>query len=130
MANYIYGLPGDTKETIKETLELSKRICTSGWNTYASMALPGSNLYKVALEKKYDLPSNYEGYAWLSYECMPLRNENLTSAEILKLRDEAFIEYHSYLPFLDRIKRKFGDIAVNNIIEMNKIRLKRKILGD
>ncbi len=130
MANYIYGLPGDTKETIKETLELSKRICTSGWNTYASMALPGSNLYKVALEKKYELPTNYEGYAWLSYECLPLRNENLTSAEILKLRDDAFIEYHSYSPFLERIKRKFGDIAIDNINKMNKIRLKRKILGD
>lgn len=130
MANYIYGLPGDTKETIKETLELSKKLCTSGWNTYASMALPGSNLYKVALEKNYELPTNYEGYAWLSYECMPLRNENLTSAEILKLRDDAFIDYHSYLPFLERIKRKFGDIALDNINEMNKIRLKRKILGD
>ncbi len=130
MANYIYGLPGDTKETIKETLELSKRICTSGWNTYASMALPGSNLYKTALEKNYELPNNYEGYAWLSYECLPLRNENLTSAEILKLRDDAFIEYHSYPPFLQRIKNKFGDVAVNNIVEMNKIRLKRKILGD
>ncbi len=130
MANYIYGLPGDTKETIKETLELSKRICTSGWNTYASMALPGSNLYKTALEKNYELPNNYEGYAWLSYDCLPLRNENLTSAEILKLRDDAFIEYHSYPPFLQRIKNKFGDVAVNNIVEMNKIRLKRKILGD
>ncbi len=130
MANYIYGLPGDTKETIKETLELSKRICTSGWNTYASMALPGSNLYKTALEKNYDLPINYEGYAWLSYECLPLRNENLTAAEILKLRDDAFIEYHSYPPFLNRIKNKFGDIAVENIVEMNKVRLKRKILGD
>ena len=130
MANYIYGLPGDTKKTIRETLDLSKSICTSGWNTYAAMALPGSHLYKVALDKKYELPKNYEGYAWLSYECYPLRNENLTSAEILKLRDDAFIEYHSYAPFLSRIKNKFGQKAVDNIKEMNQIRLKRKILGD
>ena len=44
MANYIYGLPGDTEQSILETLNLSKKLCTRGWNTYASMALPGSNL--------------------------------------------------------------------------------------
>ena len=46
MANYIYGLPGDTKETIEHTFELSKKLNTLGWNTYAAMALPGSALYK------------------------------------------------------------------------------------
>ena len=129
MANYIYGLPGDTKETIKETLELSKKLCTLGWNTYASMALPGSKLYKLAIEKNYKLPDSYEGYAWLSYDCLPLRNEKMTSAEILKMRDDAFIEYHSYAPFLQKVEKKFGKKATDSINEMNKIKLKRKILG-
>ena len=129
MANYIYGLPGDSKESIEETLELSKKLCTLGWNTYASMALPGSKLYKLALEKNYKLPDNYDGYAWLSYECQPLRNENLTAAEILKMRDEAFITYHTYEPFLMKVKNKFGQKAIDNIKEMTKIELKRKILG-
>ena len=56
MANYIYGLPGDTEETIKKTFELSLDLCTTGWNTYAAMALPGSQLYKEALKNNYDLP--------------------------------------------------------------------------
>ena len=46
MANYIYGLPGDTKETIEKTFKLSLELCTAGWNTYGAMALPGSFLYK------------------------------------------------------------------------------------
>ena len=29
MANYMYGLPGDDKETIKKTYELSVELCTS-----------------------------------------------------------------------------------------------------
>lgn len=33
MANYIYGLPGDTKETIEKTFQLSKELSTRGWNT-------------------------------------------------------------------------------------------------
>ena len=45
MANYIFGLPGDTEETINETFDLSVELNTLGWNTYAAMALPGSALY-------------------------------------------------------------------------------------
>ncbi len=130
MANYIYGLPGDSRETITETLNLSKKLCTRGWNTYASMALPGSKLYKLAIEKNYKLPTNYEGYAWLSYDCQPLRNEHLSAEEILKMRDDAFIEYHTFPPFLNKVRNKFGQKAVDNINQMTSLKLKRKILGD
>ncbi len=130
MANYIYGLPGDDRSSIAETLELSKELCTLGWNTYASMALPGSKLYKKAKDNNLELPNSYEGYSFHSYETLPLRNEHLTSAEILKLRDDAFVEYHSYPPFLNKIKNKFGDKAVKNIKDNLNVKLKRKILGD
>jgi radical SAM superfamily enzyme YgiQ (UPF0313 family) len=128
MANYIFGLPGDTKETIKKTLNLSKELCTSGWNTYAAMALPGSQLYKEALEKGYNLPNSYEGYSFHSYSTQNLPTETLKDYEILKLRDDAFIEYHTYTPFLERIKNKFGEAAKKNILAMTQIKLKRKII--
>ena len=35
-------------ETINKTYNLSLELCTAGWNTYAAMALPGSQLYKKA----------------------------------------------------------------------------------
>ncbi len=130
MANYIYGLPGDTKETIEKTFKLSLDLCTTGWNTYAAMALPGSQLYKDALEKNYELPQTYEGYSFHSFETLPLPTESLTAAEIIKLRDENFIKYHNYQPFLKKIENKFGKEAAKNIVEMTKIKLKRKILGD
>ena len=62
MANYIFGLPGDDKDTINKTFDLSLELCTAGWNTYAAMALPGSLLYKTAVERNTPLPTNYEGY--------------------------------------------------------------------
>tara|TARA_Y100000031_G_scaffold154529_1_gene202502 strand:+ start:1103 stop:2632 length:1530 start_codon:yes stop_codon:yes gene_type:complete len=130
MANYIFGLPGDTMETMQQTLDLSKELCTFGWNAYAAMALPGSQLYKNALETGVDLPQTYEGYSWHGYETLPLATETLTSAEILDFRDKAYIEYHSYDPFLQKVKDKGGIEAIKNIKEMNKIRLKRRILGD
>lgn len=130
MANYIFGLPGDTEETINKTFELSKNLCTAGWNTYAAMALPGSQLYKEAVSKNIPLPDSYEGYSFHSYETIPLPTEKLSAAKILRLRDEAFIKYHTHLPFINLIKKKFGSKAAENILEMTKIKLKRKILKD
>lgn len=131
MANYIYGLPGDTKETINKTFELSKQLNTSGWNTYAAMALPGSEIYNNALKnKKIKLPKNYDEYSFHSYNSLPLSNQYLTAAEILELRDQKFIEYHNDKSFLNRIEKKFGISARKNIEEKTKIRLKRKIVEE
>ena len=130
MANYIYGLPGDTKKTIKKTFNLSLELCTAGWNTYGAMALPGSLLYKKALEDGTPLPDTYEGYSFHSYETLPLPTETLTAKDVISLRDKAFHEYHNHKPFLELIEKKFGKKAAENILEMTKIKLKRKILGD
>ena len=128
MANYIFGLPGDTKESMQKTLDLSKELCTFGWNAYAAMALPGSKLYKDAVMNGTPLPDSYEGYSFHGYETLPLPTETLTAAEVLEFRDKAFDEYHSYPPFLEKVKNKFGQIAVDNINEMLKIKLKRRII--
>ena len=130
MANYIFGLPGDTKETIKKTFELSLELCTAGWNTYGAMALPGSFLYKKALDEGTKLPNSYEGFSFHSYETIPLPTEKLTATEVITLRDEAFDKYHTHKPFLNLIEKKFGKKAAENIVEMTKIKLKRKIKGD
>ena len=130
MANYIFGLPGDTKETVKKTFDLSLELCTAGWNTYGAMALPGSYLYKKALEEGNQLPDTYEGFSFHSYETLPLPTEKLSAKEIITLRDEAFNQYHNHKPFLNLIEKKFGKEAVKNIVEMTKITLKRKIKGD
>ena len=130
MANYIYGLPGDTSETMKKTFDLSLELCTAGWNTYAAMALPGSQLYKKALENKYKLPDSYEGYSFHAYETQPLPTETLKPEEILEYRDKSFINYHTYKPFLNKIEKKFGNKALKNIQEMTKVNLKRKIIGN
>ena len=129
MGNYIFGLPGDTKETMKKTFDLSVELCTAGWNTYAAMALPGSQLYKNAVEKNYILPDSYEGFSFHSYETQPLPTEALKPEEILEYRDKSFNNYHTHKPFLDKIKKKFGKKAIDNIKNMTKINLKRKILN-
>ena len=128
MANYIFGLPGDTQESMQKTLDLSKELCTLGWNAYASMALPGSQLYKHAVMNNLPVPNDYEGYSFHGYNTLPLSTNTLTASEMLAFRDKAFEEYHSYPPFLEKIKAKFGQVAVDNINEMLKVKLRRKII--
>ena len=130
MANYIVGLPGENQKLMQQTLDFSKELCTSGWNMYPAMALPGSALYKEALEKDYRLPDSYVGYSFHSYETIPMQTEFLSPAEILKFRDRAFIEYHSDPNFLSRIKSKFGEEAVDTILETLKVPLRRKLVEE
>ena len=130
MANYMYGLPGDDKETIKKTFELSLELCTSGWNTYPAMALPGSFLYKKGLENGIEMPKSYSGYSFHAYDTICLPTEKLKPWEILKLRDDAFVNYHSNPKFLDRIKKRFGYKAFENVKQMSKIKLSRKIVEE
>ena len=130
MANYIYGLPGDDVDSINETFDLSLELCTSGWNTYTAIPLPGSQLYSEAKNKGQKLPSSYEAYSFHSYHTEPMPTEKLSGADLLKLRDKAFIDYHTAPKFLERIENKFGVIAKENIINMTQIKLKRKLIEE
>jgi radical SAM superfamily enzyme YgiQ (UPF0313 family) len=130
MANYIVGLPGDTSSSMQRTLEFSKELNTAGWNMYAAMALPGSELYKLALDSNYDLPEHYGAFSFHSYDTLPLRNQQLTAKEILAFRDKAFIEFHSNQKFQKMIESKFGTEAVKNINENLKVQLRRRILEE
>jgi len=130
IANYLFGLPGDTHNTMNTTMSLSKELCTLAWNAYAAMALPGSLLYKNEIDEGHKMPDNYEGYSFHSYNTQPLPTEHLSPEEILLFRDNAWLEYHTYSPFLEKVETKYGLEARQNIEEMTKIKLRRRILGD
>ena len=130
IANYLFGLPKDNLDTMKKTLDLSLELCTVAWNAYAVMALPGSAMYKQAIENNHQLPTTYEGFSFHSYDTLPLPTEFLKPHEILKFRDEAFHKYHTHKPFLEKVKKRYGQIAVDNILEQTKIKLKRRIVEE
>ena len=128
MANYIVGLPGDTDQSMAKTFELSTELMTAGWNMYAAMALPGSELYAKAKSNGTELPAKYTGYSFHSVDTLPLPTNTLSPSEILKFRDEAFVLYHSNPQFLKLIQSKFGESATENIKDMLKVKLTRNIL--
>ena len=129
ISNYIFGFPDDTHETMKQTLDLALELNTEMANMYPCQALPGSPLYNTAKKRRVVITLFPEGFAFLSYECEPLRTKHLSAAEVLKFRDEAWTTYFSNPIYLQMIEKKFGISQKENIEDMAKIKLKRKILG-
>jgi anaerobic magnesium-protoporphyrin IX monomethyl ester cyclase len=128
ISNYIFGFPEDNLETMQETLDLALELNTEMANMYPCQALPGSPMYQVAKKNGWKLPDSFEGYSFLSYESDPLPTKYLSSAEVLRFRDDAWNQYFTNSAYLDLVEKKFGQVERKNIEEMSKIMLKRKIL--
>ena len=128
LGNYIFGLPEDSIERMKETLDLAMELNTEHANFYPCQALPGSPLYFEAKKNNWDLPKTFEEYAFFSYECKPLRTNYCTSKEVLQFRDDAWQKYFTNPTFLKMIEKKFGMESKKNINDLSKVKLKRKIL--
>jgi len=115
---------------MQETLDLALELNTEMANMYPCQALPGSPMYHTAKKNGWALPDSYEGYAFLSYESQPLPTNHISSAEVLKFRDEAWQTYFSNPAYLELVETKFGFQQRKNVEDMASIRLKRKLLGD
>jgi len=130
IANYIFGLPDDSVQTMQETLDLALELNTAATNMYPCMPLPGSPLYVQAKRQGLLLPDSYAGYAFLSYECQPLATRHCTPAEVLRFRDRAWVAYHTNPHYLALVEEQFGLLPRQNIDAMTGVTLRRKILGD
>ena len=129
-ANYIFGLPEDTEKSLKFTYDFAEETNSEMVNFYSAMAYPGSPLFLEARKNGIELPSTYSGYSQHSYDTLNLSTTKLSARQILKFRDEAWMKYHTNEKYLNLIKKKFGQNAVDNIKSTTKIKLKRKLLGD
>ena len=129
-ANYIFGLPEDTEKSLKFTYDFAEETNSEMVNFYSAMAYPGSPLFLEARKNGIELPSTYSGYSQHSYDTLNLSTTKLSAGQILKFRDEAWMKYHTNEKYLNLIKEKFGQNAVDNIKTTTGIKLKRKLLGD
>ena len=126
IANYIFGLPDDNLETMRQTLEEAKRYKFEFLNIYCAMAYPGSKLYEQALAESWRLPDSWDGYSQLGENTLPLPTKHLTAGQVLKFRDEAFVEYYSDGEYLRMIREKFGPETEAHILEMLDHKIVRK----
>lgn len=126
IGNYIFGLPEDSHDTMRETLDLANELNCEFGNFYCAMAYPGSQLYNIAVAQKWELPPNWAGYSQHAVDSLPLPTKHLPASEVLRFRDAAFQEYYTSPRYLEMVSQKFGPETVRHIREMTTHKLDRK----
>ncbi len=130
IGNFIFGLPDDDGDTMRQTLDLAAELNCEFVNFYSAMAYPGSPLYAKAVADGLALPESWSGFSQHSYDCHPLPTEHLAAGEVLKFRDDAFKAYFSNPRYLDMLTQSFGWETREHIEDMARHRLKRKLLEE
>lgn len=128
LANFIFGLPDDSVESMEETLALAMEINAEHTNYYPCMALPGSPLYRKAVKEGVALPDDWGGYSFHSYDCLPLPTKHCSAAEVIAFRDRAWLSTTLNPAYLDLVAEKFGADRAEAIVEQAKLPLKRRLL--
>lgn len=130
IGNFIFGLPDDTMDSMRATLDLALRLNCEFANFYSAMAYPGSPLYMEAVNKGWTLPESWRGYSQHNYDCHPLDTRHINAANVLKFRDDAFMIYFRNPKYLDMIAKKFGNETASHVRDMTKFKLKRRLIED
>jgi hypothetical protein len=130
-ANYIFGLPDDTFDSMQETLDMALGLNTEWANFYSAMAYPCSGLYPLAKQRGWALPDDPGGPGWIgyaqhAYECLPLPTEHLSAQQVLRFRDTAFNAYFRSADYLALIRGKFGDEVRDHVQRMTALALPRR----
>lgn len=128
IGNYIFGLPEDTAESMRSTLDLALDLNCEFANFYCAMAYPGSKLYDIAIKSGAQLPAHWHGYSQHAYDTLPLPTNHLTGRQVLEFRDNAFHEYFTNPDYLNMLEARFGRTIRDHVAEMTRTRLKRQLL--
>jgi anaerobic magnesium-protoporphyrin IX monomethyl ester cyclase len=139
-ANFIFGLPGDTRESMQASYDLACSLNARFANFYCTQALPGSALYEEAQKSGYPLPERPGGPGWIghsqyAYESEPYyAGTALTPAEIIAFRDRSHVGYFTRPEFRASLLAdpKFGQVALDSIDRwVDGVRgLRRKLLEE
>ncbi len=106
IANFMFGLPGETEQTALDTLQWAKDNLFEFANFYVALPYPGSEWYE---DTKYNR-------SWEDFnQCRPLRDSD---EAMFLFKEKAFREYFNNPAYLEMIKSKFGTQGVNQIKEM------------
>ena len=144
LGNYIFGLPDENISSMQATLDLAAELACERPNFYSAMAYPGSELHRMAQQGRLPLPPQWPkgrallpedaggpgwiGYSQHAYECWPLPTAHLIPEEVLAFRDKA-LSYYTSPSYVEVVRKRFGQKAVDLFCPNNAAEPKRMILG-
>ncbi|MCE4225418.1 hopanoid biosynthesis associated radical SAM protein HpnJ [Methylobacterium sp. C25] len=95
---FIVGLPGETKETIQETIAFAKRINPHTIQCSLAAPYPGTFLYKQAVENGWLDVENAELVDENGVQIAPLHYPHLSHAEIFAAVEEFYKKFYFRVP--------------------------------
>jgi len=87
-ANFIMGLPGETRETIEETIEFILETLPNGVQFNVAQPYPGTEFLRTASEQGW-VPRGLD-WEWLAQHEANIRTEGLNAQELEDLRVKAY----------------------------------------
>ncbi|MFH1759464.1 MAG: radical SAM protein, partial [bacterium] len=108
-ASFMFGLPGDTKETMEETIKLALKIDPDLVHFNILAPNPGTPVYKWGVENGYIEPGDWESY---DLATVKLKIPTATEEEILKAYKDAHRRFHFRPRFIfKRLIRSFTPLG-------------------
>lgn len=98
---FILGLPGETKETMRATVEFAKELNSDTAQFYPIMAYPGTEAYELIKKDGYLATEDFS--KWLTPEGLHTTTVNrpdISSEELVRLCDEARKDYYFRLSYI------------------------------
>ena len=97
IAFYLLGLPDDTGETIKQTIDYAKKLNTFLAQFHILTPFPGTDFYE-------QIKNNIFEKDWEKFNSFTpvLHNKNLSCETLSKLKEKAFVTYYFRLPYISK----------------------------
>ncbi|HDO19269.1 MAG TPA: B12-binding domain-containing radical SAM protein, partial [Thermoplasmatales archaeon] len=102
---FVIGFPEETKEDVKKTIKLPKKVGVDFAQFTIATPYPGTRLWRYALAKKLILTFDWRKYTTLD---PVMKLKNFTAQQITKLFQKAYISFYMNPLYLikDLISRK------------------------
>jgi len=87
----VLGFPGETEETMQQTIDFAKRLKLDYVQFYCAVAFPGSPLYQQCLDSGWLDESDWK---YFEQNFSVISTPQLAAAQVMKARDKAFKQYY------------------------------------
>ncbi|MGB9022701.1 MAG: radical SAM protein, partial [Candidatus Bathyarchaeia archaeon] len=100
---FMLGLPGETEETMRQTIEFAKTLDLSAAVFHITTPFPGTKLYETVLESgELDPKTSWDNYSIFSSEASPYIPKGLSRETIKQYQTEAYRSFYIRLSFILR----------------------------
>ncbi len=100
---FMLGLPGETEETMRQTIEFAKTLNLSAAVFHITTPFPGTELYKTVLDSgELDTKTSWDNYSIFSSDASPYVPKGLSHETIKHYQTEAYRSFYIRLSFVLR----------------------------